>query len=45
MLKLERMSESDFNMVKGKMIADYAKDKVKVGHWSEAEAVELSKEI
>ena len=44
MLKLERMSESDFNMVKGKMIADYAKDKVKVGHWSEREALELSKE-
>ncbi|MEI6857993.1 GNAT family N-acetyltransferase [Psychrilyobacter sp.] len=44
MLKLEKMSESDFNMVKGKMIADYAKDKVKVGHWSESDALELSKE-
>jgi len=44
MLKLERMSEADFNIVKGKMIADYAKDKVKVGHWSEREALEFSKE-
>lgn len=44
MLKLERMSETDFNTVKGKMIADYAKDKVKVGHWSDRDALELSKE-
>ncbi|OQY42809.1 MAG: hypothetical protein B6227_00910 [Fusobacteriia bacterium 4572_74] len=44
MLKLVRMSETDFNMVKGKMIADYAKDKIKVGYWSEREALELSKE-
>ena len=44
MLKLEKMSEADFDIVKGKMIADYAKDKVRVGHWSESEALELSKE-
>jgi len=44
MLKLEKMSETDFNMIKGKMISDYAKDKVRAGHWSEREALELSKE-
>jgi hypothetical protein len=38
------MSKEDFDLIKGKMIADYAKDKVRVGHWSEMEAMELSKE-
>ena len=44
MLRLEKMSKEDFDLIKGKMIADYAKDKVKVGYWSETEALELSKE-
>jgi len=44
MLRLEKMSKEDFDIIKGKMIADYAKDKVRVGHWSEEEALELSKE-
>jgi GNAT superfamily N-acetyltransferase len=44
MLRLEKMTQEDFYIIKGKMIADYAKDKVRVGHWLEAEALELSKE-
>jgi GNAT superfamily N-acetyltransferase len=44
MLKLVKMTPEDFDIVKGKMIADYAKDKIRVGHWSETEALELSKE-
>jgi len=44
MLRLEKMTVKDFDTIKGKMIKDYAKDKVRVGHWSEIEALELSKE-
>jgi len=44
LIKLEKMNQEQFDKIKGKMISDYAKDKVKVGDWMEAEAVELSKD-
>ena len=44
MLRLMDMTIEEFELIKGKMISDYAKDKVKVGQWSQTEAIDLSKE-
>jgi GNAT superfamily N-acetyltransferase len=38
------MEEKEFNIIKGRIISDYAKEKVSVGHWQKDEAIELSKE-
>lgn len=38
------MNQGEFEVVKGKMIADYSKEKVRYGIWGEEEALELSKE-
>lgn len=38
------MIQSEFDLIKGKMIADYAKDKIKMGIWSEEDALELAKD-
>ena len=44
MLKLVKMKQNEYDVIKGKLISDYAKEKVRVGHWQENEAIELSKE-
>ncbi|WP_321329215.1 GNAT family N-acetyltransferase [uncultured Ilyobacter sp.] len=44
MLKLVKMKQNEYDVIKGKLISDYAKEKVRVGHWQEDEAIELSKE-
>lgn len=44
MLRLIEMTSEEFEVIKGKMISDYAKDKVKAGHWSQTDAIDLSKE-
>ncbi|WP_372712863.1 GNAT family N-acetyltransferase [Ilyobacter sp.] len=44
MLKLVKMKNEEYDVIKGKLISDYAKEKVRVGHWQEDEAIELSKE-
>ncbi|MDN5303176.1 MAG: hypothetical protein PWP46_55 [Fusobacteriaceae bacterium] len=44
MIELKLMSEEDFQIIKGKMIADYSKSKVTIGVWAEEEALELAKE-
>lgn len=38
------MSQEEFELIKGKMIADYAKDKIKMGIWGEEDALELAKD-
>ena len=43
-MKLIKMSQEEFGLIKGKMIADYAKDKIKLGIWGEDDALELAKE-
>jgi hypothetical protein len=43
-LELKRMTEEEFSLIKGKLIADYAKEKINVDIWQEADAYELSKE-
>lgn len=43
-MKLTKMTQEEFELVKGKMIADYTKKKVRFGVWAEEEALELSKE-
>lgn len=43
-MKLINMTQSEFDLIKGKMIADYAKDKIKMGIWSEEDALELAKD-
>lgn len=43
-MKLVKMTQEEFELIKGKMIADYTKEKVKFGIWGEEEALELSKE-
>lgn len=43
-VKVVKMTQEDFELVKGKMIADYTKEKIKYGIWAEEEALELSKE-
>lgn len=44
MLKFEKMTDEDLELIKGKMINDYAKAKIDVGVWSQEEALELAKE-
>lgn len=44
MLKLVKMEQEEFDIIRGRIISDYAKEKVSVGHWQEDEAIELSKE-
>jgi ribosomal protein S18 acetylase RimI-like enzyme len=44
MLKFEKMTNEDLELVRGKMINDYAKAKIEVGVWSDVEALELAKE-
>lgn len=43
-MKLVKMSQNDLDLIKGKMIADYAKEKIKMGIWSEVDALDLAKE-
>lgn len=43
-MKLIKMSQDEFDVIKGKMIADYAKDKIKMGIWGEEDALDLAKE-
>lgn len=43
-MRLVKMTQEEFEVIKGRMIADYAKDKVRVGHWQEGDAIELAKE-
>lgn len=43
-MKLVKMSQGDLDLIKGKMIADYAKEKIKMGIWSEVDALDLAKE-
>ena len=43
-MRLVKMSQNEFDIIKGRMIRDYAKDKIKVGHWQEEDAIELAKE-
>lgn len=43
-MKLTKMTQDEFNIIKGRMITDYAKDKVKVGHWQDEDAIHLAKE-
>lgn len=43
-MKLTKMTQEEFELVKGKMIADYTKKKLSYGVWAEEEALELSKE-
>lgn len=43
-MKLIKMNQEEFELIKGKMIADYTKEKVKLGIWAEEEALELAKE-
>ncbi len=44
MLRLVDMTKEEFEVIKGRMISDYAKDKVRAGHWSQTDAIDLSKE-
>lgn len=43
-MKLVKMSQDELNVIKGKMIADYAKDKIKLGIWGEDDALDLAKD-
>ena len=43
-MKLIKMIQSELDLIKGKMIADYAKDKIKMGVWGEEDALELAKD-
>ncbi len=43
-MRLVKMTQEEFDVIKGRMIRDYAQDKIKVGHWQEADAIELAKE-
>ncbi len=43
-MKLTKMNQEEYNLVKGKMIADYSKEKIRVGVWAKEEALDLSKE-
>lgn len=43
-MKLVKMSQDELNVIKGKMIADYAKDKMKLGIWGQEDALELAKD-
>lgn len=44
MLKFEKMTNEDLELIKGKMINDYAKAKIDIGVWSEEEGIDLAKE-
>ena len=43
-MRLIKMTQEEFEVIKGRMIKDYAADKVKVGHWQEEDAIDLAKE-
>ncbi len=43
-MKLTKMNQEEYNLVKGKMIADYSKEKIRLGVWAKEEALDLSKE-
>ena len=43
-MRLIKMNQEEFDLIKGRMIRDYAKDKIKVGHWQEEDAIDLAKE-
>ncbi len=43
-MKLIKMTQAEFDIIKGRMIKDYAEDKIRVGHWQEEDAIELAKE-
>lgn len=44
MLKLNRMTESDYKSYIENVIIDYAHENVKAGHWSDDEALQKSKD-
>lgn len=43
-MRLVKMTQEEFDVIKGRMIRDYAQDKIKVGHWQASDAIELAKE-
>lgn len=43
-MRLVRMTQEEFDVIKGRMIRDYAQDKIRVGHWQEEDAIDLAKE-